>query len=115
MAANAVKVRHMIVEASQQARGAQEPLDRQLENLGRMVGYCENKADCRRVLLLAYLGDDFHRDQCVKTCDTCVAGGTYEAVDMTSTSLQVRSTRPDGSRFTLDRATSPRPPGASDA
>ena len=105
----------MIVEASQQARGAQEPLDRQLENLGRMVGYCENKADCRRVLLLAYLGDDFHRDQCVKTCDTCVAGGTYEAVDMTSTSLQVRSTRPDGSRFTLDRATSPRPPGASDA
>ena len=65
------------------------PAVRQLENLGRMVGYCENKSDCRRVLLLAYLGDEFHRDQCHDTCDTCVAGGTYELKDMTTTAIQV--------------------------
>ena len=44
-----------------------------IENLYRMVKFCENEVTCRRTLLLEYFGEDFHRDRCNFTCDNCKA------------------------------------------
>ncbi|KAI0237350.1 hypothetical protein LSAT2_012148 [Lamellibrachia satsuma] len=46
-----------------------------LENLYRMVHYCENVTDCRRSQLLEYFGEVFDRKQCRSNpsavCDNC--------------------------------------------
>jgi len=49
-----------------------------IDNLFRMVQYCENVADCRRAQLLHYFGEhDFDRDTCNdfrgSICDNCVS------------------------------------------
>ncbi len=46
-----------------------------LENLYRMVQYCENKMDCRRTQQLEYFGERFDRRYCAQfegtACDNC--------------------------------------------
>lgn len=46
-----------------------------LQNLFRIVSYCENKADCRRTLQLNYFGETFSDDKCISNketaCDNC--------------------------------------------
>lgn len=46
-----------------------------MQNLFRIVSYCENKADCRRTLQLNYFGETFNNDQCIANkdtaCDNC--------------------------------------------
>lgn len=46
-----------------------------MDNLYKMVAFCENTTDCRRTLQLNYFGEIFNRDQCiankVATCDNC--------------------------------------------
>ncbi len=46
-----------------------------IDNLYRIVAYCENKTDCRRVLQLDYFGEVFDASYCaqnrVTACDTC--------------------------------------------
>lgn len=46
-----------------------------MQNLFRIVSYCENKADCRRMLQLNYFGETFNSDQCIANkdtaCDNC--------------------------------------------
>lgn len=49
-----------------------------IDNLFRMVQYCENVADCRRSQLLNYFGErDFNREECGNfrgaICDNCVS------------------------------------------
>jgi bloom syndrome protein len=43
----------------------------QMENLGHVVSFCENRVDCRRTLQLQYLGESFDRALCNRTCDNC--------------------------------------------
>lgn len=47
-----------------------------LDNLFRMVAYCENKTDCRRAQLLQYFGEVFESKLCKETpetaCDICL-------------------------------------------
>jgi len=46
-----------------------------LDNLARMVGYCENKTDCRRAQQLDYFGEIFNAELCKQDkatiCDNC--------------------------------------------
>ena len=46
-----------------------------LDNLYRMVSYCENCTDCRRAQQLHYFGERFQRELCKRmptaVCDTC--------------------------------------------
>lgn len=47
-----------------------------VQNLQKIVGYCENVIDCRRSLQLNYFAEHFTREQCLSTfdtaCDNCV-------------------------------------------
>ncbi|XP_022105829.1 Bloom syndrome protein homolog isoform X1 [Acanthaster planci] len=65
-----------------------------LDNLYRMVQYCENSVDCRRVQLLNYFGETtYSREKCLASrqtaCDNCLSGSTYSTVDMTSIAKKI--------------------------
>jgi bloom syndrome protein len=62
--------------------GSQEEKDRQRKMLGRMVQYCENKSDCRRVELLTYFGERFRKEDCAHTCDNCNSDSVFETQDV---------------------------------
>ncbi|XP_051146387.1 ATP-dependent DNA helicase Q-like 4A [Andrographis paniculata] len=78
-----IRVKHMISQgAADQApssygfnRASTAPSGRSLEtnteNLLRMVSYCENNVDCRRLLQLLHFGEKFDSLNCQKTCDNC--------------------------------------------
>lgn len=49
---------------------------RQRDELNYVVQYCENRADCRRKLVLAHFDEIFDSRDCNKTCDNCLKGLT---------------------------------------
>ncbi|GFY64240.1 bloom syndrome protein homolog [Trichonephila inaurata madagascariensis] len=57
------------------------------DNLYRMVYYCENKTDCRRVWMLEYFGEIFDKKLClndpVTSCDNCFSKEVFENCDIT--------------------------------
>lgn len=58
-----------------------------LDNLYRMVQYCENMADCRRVQLLEYFAENFDPSQCKNgstPCDNCQSNAPFVAQDVTN-------------------------------
>ena len=57
-----------------------------LENLYRMVQYCENQADCRRVQVLAYFAEQFDAAECrdgITPCDNCRSHVPFHTEDVT--------------------------------
>ncbi|KAH8318717.1 hypothetical protein KR074_002654 [Drosophila pseudoananassae] len=56
-----------------------------IDNLNRMVGYCENLMDCRRAQQLDYFGEHFTSEQCLENrqtaCDNCINKKAYRSVD----------------------------------
>ncbi|XP_033163698.1 Bloom syndrome protein homolog [Drosophila mauritiana] len=56
-----------------------------VDNLYRIVGYCENLTDCRRAQQLDYFGEHFTSEQCLENretaCDNCINKRAYKAVD----------------------------------
>ena len=40
-----------------------------MDNIHMVVAFCENITDCRRVLILNYLGEEFSALECGDTCD----------------------------------------------
>ena len=82
--ADAQKAKHMIKQSAIEQRTAPEHLRLTLENLDRMIAYCEEKVECRRVLQLSHFGEtSFTAAQCNKTCDNCWQASKYTDVDMT--------------------------------
>ncbi|TKA28011.1 hypothetical protein B0A50_04077 [Salinomyces thailandicus] len=73
------KLRRMIDEGE----GDWEQKERQRQMLRKMNQYCENRSDCRRVQVLAYFNEVFHRDACNQQCDNCCSGASFESRDMT--------------------------------
>ncbi|XP_057371792.1 recQ-like DNA helicase Blm [Daphnia carinata] len=58
-----------------------------IDNLYRMVAFCENKTDCRRTLQLCYFGEHFDRQLCKSNprsvCDNCDSEVEYVQIDVT--------------------------------
>ncbi|PRT55991.1 ATP-dependent helicase SGS1 [Wickerhamiella sorbophila] len=59
-----------LIEKDRELSFAQRSQNRDL--LRRVIGYCENKVDCRRSQVLQYFNEDFDPRLCNKTCDNCI-------------------------------------------
>ena len=57
--------------------------ERQHNMLRNVVGFCENRSDCRRAQVLNYFNEHFSAADCHDTCDNCTSKGTFERRDMT--------------------------------
>ncbi|XP_055816296.1 ATP-dependent DNA helicase Q-like 4A isoform X2 [Solanum dulcamara] len=78
-----IRVKHMISQGSVEqspfgsgygrsnVAASGRNLETNVENLLRMVSYCENEVDCRRLLQLIHFGEKFESTNCRKTCDNC--------------------------------------------
>ncbi|GER29277.1 ATP-dependent DNA helicase Q1 [Striga asiatica] len=93
-----IRVKHMICqEAFEQSslsssyhRANTAPSGRLLEtNLLRMVSYCENDVDCRRLLQLIHFGEKFYSMNCQKTCNNCFKNQNYVEKDVTEIAKQL--------------------------
>lgn len=79
-----------------------------MDNLYRMVQYCENMADCRRVQLLEYFAESFDSNLCKNgstPCDNCQSSVPFVAEDVTSlVKVIVESVREVGrDKYTLNQ------------
>ncbi|KAL2815786.1 hypothetical protein BDW59DRAFT_13520 [Aspergillus cavernicola] len=54
---------------------------RQTRMVRSVLRYCENRSDCRRVMILGYFNENFRRQDCNASCDTCKSGGTVQLQD----------------------------------
>ncbi|PQM41011.1 ATP-dependent DNA helicase Q-like 4A isoform X2 [Prunus yedoensis var. nudiflora] len=96
-----IRVKHMIsqgvIEQSPLASGYNRTntansgrvLETNTENLLRMVSYCENDVDCRRILQLIHLGEKFDCTTCKKTCDNCLKIKSFVEKDVTGIAKQL--------------------------
>ncbi|KAL6176388.1 hypothetical protein ACLB2K_053022 [Fragaria x ananassa] len=64
-------------------------LETNTENLLRMVSYCENDVDCRRLLQLIHFGEKFDCTTCNKTCDNCLKIKSFIEKDVTEIAKQL--------------------------
>ena len=82
-------------------------LRQNIDNLFRMVQYCENESDCRRLQLLEYFAEAFDDGQCKSSstpCDNCqsrIPHSTEEVTDLVSTIVQSVRQVPPREQFTL--------------
>lgn len=64
-----------------------------IQNLNKIVNYCENVADCRRTQQLEYFAEHFTREQCLENrltaCDNCLKIGSVKEIDATADSVNV--------------------------
>ncbi|KAI0933765.1 hypothetical protein AcV5_010489 [Taiwanofungus camphoratus] len=74
-------------------RESSELSDEQRENqadaLRRVVEYCQNNVDCRRVQVLGYFGETFDRRECHKGCDNCRNEEGIEEQDVTVSAMDL--------------------------
>ncbi|KAG8368802.1 hypothetical protein BUALT_Bualt15G0084600 [Buddleja alternifolia] len=96
-----IRVKHMISQgvveqtpfSSRYSRASSAPSGRLLEtnteNLLRMVSYCENDVDCRRLLQLIHFGEKFDSLTCQKTCDNCSKNQSCVEKDVTEIAKQL--------------------------
>ncbi|RFU29671.1 hypothetical protein B7463_g6656, partial [Scytalidium lignicola] len=67
-----------------ESEGSPSQKARQREMLNRMIQYCWNRIDCRRVEILGYFNEKFTKEQCNHTCDNCASDSVREVVDFTN-------------------------------
>ncbi|XP_011704648.1 PREDICTED: Bloom syndrome protein homolog isoform X1 [Wasmannia auropunctata] len=64
-----------------------------MDNLFKMVAFCENTTDCRRSLQLNYFGEIFDRQQCISNkvtaCDNCRCKGEITMLDVTEDAKEI--------------------------
>ncbi|KAL8626159.1 hypothetical protein Q9189_008158 [Teloschistes chrysophthalmus] len=61
--------------------GDRDQKDRQRKMLRKVVQFCENTSDCRRVQVLDYFDEPFKAEDCHKTCDNCNSDSIFETQD----------------------------------
>ncbi|KAI3882503.1 hypothetical protein MKW92_021726, partial [Papaver armeniacum] len=64
-------------------------LETNIDNLLRMVSYCEIDVDCRRFLQLIHFGEKFDPMACNRTCDNCSKTLTHIEKDVTGVAKQL--------------------------
>ncbi|POS85601.1 hypothetical protein EPUL_002140 [Erysiphe pulchra] len=79
-----VMLRKFIFEGEESK--SQEQKEREWEMLQTMIGYCDNRADCRRMQVLRYFGENFSKDECQHSCDNCCSGISFECRNFTNCS-----------------------------
>jgi len=93
-----IRVRHMltqgVAEQTVAPRGGysnshEQALKTHKENLLRMVSFCENDVDCRRLLQLVHFGERFDPSLCGKTCDNCLKELEWVEKDVTNIARQL--------------------------
>ncbi|KAL6428430.1 hypothetical protein ACFW04_008600 [Cataglyphis niger] len=64
-----------------------------MDNLFKMVAFCENTTDCRRSLQLNYFGEIFDRQQCISNkttaCDNCRSKEEITQLDATEDAKEI--------------------------
>ncbi|EFN70165.1 Bloom syndrome protein-like protein [Camponotus floridanus] len=64
-----------------------------MDNLFKMVAFCENTTDCRRSLQLNYFGEIFDRQQCISNkttaCDNCRCKEEITMLDVTEDAKEI--------------------------
>jgi len=61
--------------------GSWEQKERQKRMLRNVIGYCENKSDCRRAQVLDYFNERFDPTNCNNSCDNCSSDSLFETKD----------------------------------
>ncbi|XP_012071305.1 ATP-dependent DNA helicase Q-like 4A isoform X1 [Jatropha curcas] len=96
-----IRVKHMIIQGQMEQSpwtpaynrsnmtNSERVLEKNTENLLRMVSYCENDVDCRRLLQLLHFGEKFDSGNCKKTCDNCSTTKTLVEKDVTENAKQL--------------------------
>ncbi|GBG63031.1 hypothetical protein CBR_g34731 [Chara braunii] len=91
-----IRLKHMLTAEQERSygnksfsEGSTAQVATNLENLLRMVSYCENDVDCRRTMQLAYFGETFDASSCKKTCDNCSKNVTYTEEDITNVAKDI--------------------------
>ncbi|KAL3538533.1 hypothetical protein ACH5RR_001899 [Cinchona calisaya] len=95
-----IRVKHMISHGTEQSsllsgynrantKASGRILETNTENLLRMVCYCENEVDCRRLLQLIHFGEKFDSVNCKKTCDNCSKSQSCIEKDVTNIGKQL--------------------------
>ena len=64
--------------------GSWDQKERQRQMLRTVVGFCENKSDCRRVQVLSYFNEPFKSEDCNGACDNCNSKSSFESKDFSS-------------------------------
>ncbi len=67
-----------------EGEGSWEQKERQRQMLRTVVGFCENKSDCRRVQVLNYFNESFKSEDCNGACDNCNSKSSFESRDLSS-------------------------------
>ena len=69
----------MCVSTADNEGGTHEARRVHMDNLFKMVSYCDNQTDCRRTIILQHFGERFERSQCSLVenceCDNCELAG----------------------------------------
>ncbi|XP_076302837.1 Bloom syndrome helicase [Lasioglossum baleicum] len=64
-----------------------------MDNLFKMVSFCENRTDCRRSQQLNYFGEVFDRQQCINnkatSCDNCRSKDDFTMLDATDAAKEI--------------------------
>lgn len=63
--------------------GSPQQKARQGNLLEKVIAYCNNQTDCRRVEILRYFGESFPKEKCNASCDNCEASTILQMVDFT--------------------------------
>ena len=71
----------MIKRMIDDGEGSYDQKDRQRQMLRKVIQFCENKSDCRRVQVLHYFNEAFDREDCRGCCDNCNSKSTFETRD----------------------------------
>ncbi|KAG8976336.1 ATP-dependent DNA helicase sgs1 [Tulasnella sp. 425] len=67
----------------------QAEIQRQKDEVTRVVQYCQNITDCRRTLVLRYFGEEFDSIQCKARCNNCVNNKGSVKEDTTAAAVDV--------------------------
>lgn len=68
--------------------GSWEQKERQRIMLRTVIGFCENRSDCRRVQVLSYFNESFRSEDCKGACDNCNSKSRFESRDFSNYAIE---------------------------